>query len=249
MRRTFLEVLRVLDGAFELLERQVPPPQPQAWHDGFVFRYAEQTIQQALVLKLARCITGLRSIDVLLLHGLIQEQATMQRVLDEIHEDIAFLAAAITNDRLTERHAQYLDAFFAEEFPEPANPLARHKKPNLPPRRKIREYVNRELAKSPNPSLISDVGETISSLYSGFVHASAPQVLEMYGGDPPHFHVQGMRGTPRIPEYIHDAWNYFLRSLLATTMVAKAFGDKPLVGALYEQIKKFEATDNERPLT
>ena len=246
MRKLFHESLAVLENAFRRLEQQASPPQKVEWADGFVFRYQEKTIQQALILKLARSITTLRAVDVLLLHGLLQEQASLHRVLDEIHEDITFLATAVTNDEITERHKQYLSAFFAEEFTDPNNTLARHEKPNLPPRRKIRAYVTRTLSADPNPSKVHDVEESISSVYSGYVHASAPQTMDMYGGDPPHFYLAGMRGTPRMQEHIDDAWNYFYRGLMSATVVATAFGDKPLVDSMYEYIKRFEESSGER---
>ena len=112
MRKLFHESLAVLENAFRRLEQQAPPPQKVEWADGFVFRYQEKTIQQALILKLARSITTLRAVDILLLHGLLQEQASLHRILDEIREDIIFLATAVTNDEVTERHEQYLSAFF-----------------------------------------------------------------------------------------------------------------------------------------
>ena len=108
MRSLFQQSLTVMEYAFRRIEQQVPPPQLVEWKDGFVYRYKEGTIHQALVLKLARSVTGLRSVDVLLMHGLLQEQASLHRILDEINEDILFLAAAVTNDKVTEKHLQYL---------------------------------------------------------------------------------------------------------------------------------------------
>ncbi len=64
--------------------------------------------------------------------------------------------------------------------------------------------------------------------------------MDMCGGDPPRFHLSGMSGTVRINEYADDAWNYFYRSLLSVMAVAKAFGDKELVDALYQYKAKFE---------
>jgi len=239
MRHIFHESLMIMESAFVRLEKQVPPPQNKKWKDGFVARYLEETLQQALILKLARTISGLHAVDLLLLHGFLQEEATLHRILDEIFEDILFLSAAITNDEITKRHEQYLAAFWAEEFPDPENTLARHKKPNSPPRRKIRAYINRVLVNPENPSLLSDVGESISSTYSGYVHASAPQVMDMYGGNPPHFHISGMKNTPRMQQHIDDAWNYFYRGFLSVVVVGKAFGDKELVDELNKHIKRF----------
>ncbi|OAI16757.1 MULTISPECIES: hypothetical protein [Methylomonas] len=240
MRRLFHQSLTVMKNAFRRLEEQVPPPRPVPWNDSFVFRHVEKTIQQALVQKAARLISTLHAVDVLLLNGHLQEQATLQRVLDEIAEDIFFLAAAITNDEITDRHRQYLEEFYAEEFPDPSNPMARHQKPNMVPRKKIRAYVNRVLSTDPNPSRLSDIGESVSSVYSGFVHASSPQIMDMCGGDPPRFQIEGMLGTPRVAEHVRDAWNYYYRGLTAITVIAKAFGDKPLVDSMYQYIVKFE---------
>src|SRR5262249_8070172 len=80
-----------LESAFRFLEGRLPPPIRKAWKDGYVFRYAERTIHQAIVQKLARTISGLHAIEALLAQGLFQEQGIVQRVLDEIVEDTIFL--------------------------------------------------------------------------------------------------------------------------------------------------------------
>ena len=58
-------------------------------------------------------------------------------MLDEIGEDIAFLAAPLTNDEVTELHNRYLRGFWADEFTDTENTLARHEKPDTPRRSKI----------------------------------------------------------------------------------------------------------------
>ena len=121
----------------------------------------------------------------------------------------SFLAAPLTNDEITELHERYLRGFWAEEFQDGEGPLARHQKPDTPRRNKIQAYVQRVLNPTGNLSLMSDVSQAVSSTYSGYIHASAVQILDMYGGDPPHFHIEGMQGTPRMNDHIYDAWNYF----------------------------------------
>src|SRR6202044_3262131 len=64
----FQPVLQALERGFRQLEIKVPPPVRKPWRDSFVFRYAEQTIQQAIVQKLARMISGLHAIKVLMEH-------------------------------------------------------------------------------------------------------------------------------------------------------------------------------------
>ena len=239
MRPLYLQTITVLTNTFRRLEPQVPPPQQVPFRDGVVFRFIEQTLEQALLLKLARLVTGLRAVDLLLQAGLLQEMGVTCRVLDEIGEDIAFLAAPLTNDTVTELHERYLQGFWAEEFQDDDNTLARHLKPDTPRRGKIQGYVQRVLNPTGDPSLMSDVGQALSSTYSGYVHASAVQVLDLYGGDPPHFHIEGMQGTPRMNEHIYDAWNYYYRGIASGIIVARAFGDQPLSKTLGAYHDKF----------
>lgn len=238
MRRFYREALERMTQAFNKLEGLIAPPESVELDDGFVFRYRDQGIPQALIQKLARNISGLNALDLLLIHGFVQEQAVLQRTLDEIHEDILFLAVAITNDTVTDRHQQYLRAFYDDPLTRKGKHSERFQKPNMVPRKKIHAYVRRVLHKHPTPP--SEVEEVISTAYSGYVHAASPYVMDMYGGNPPHFHLGGMLGTPRIADHVFDAWNYFYRGLLSTCVVAKAFGDAELVDELYVYMSDFE---------
>jgi hypothetical protein len=246
MRSLYLQTITVLSNAFRRLERQVSPPRQMPFRDGFVFRFFEQTLEQALLLKFARVTTGLRAVDVLLQAGLLQEMAATCRMLDEIGEDIAFLAAPLTNDEVTELHERYLRGFWSEEFQDSDNTLARHQKPNTPRRSKIQAYVQRALNPADDASLMSDVSQAVSSTYSGYVHASASQVLDLYVGDPPRFHIEGMQQTPRMDEHIHDAWNYFYRAIAAGIIVARAFGDQSLSRSLGEFHDQFLERSEDR---
>jgi hypothetical protein len=241
MRQVCLHAIQELEQAFARLEQQVPRPKlvPHGIR-GEVFRYVEQSVFQALILKFARVITGLLSLDALLNRGLLQETGCIQRVLDEVTEDIYFLAASITNGQPTERHQRYLRAFWEEQFPDPDNTMARQSKPDSIPRSKIAGYVHSTLlGPEANNSQISDASHNVSSTYSGFIHARAAHVMDLYGGEPPQFHLRGMLGTPRMEDSVHDVWNYFYRGLMAGTVVAKAFGDADLVGQLFESIERF----------
>ena len=59
--------------------------------------------------------------------------------------------------------------------------------------------------------------------------------MEMYGGDPPSFHVTGMRGTPLFVHHQNDLWNYFYRGICSFGFAAKAFGAE----ALFSSIKHY----------
>jgi hypothetical protein len=246
VRAIFLESITVLSNAFRRLEAQAPAPTLVPLGEHYVFRFVEQTLEQALLLKMARVITGLKAVDALLAKGLLQEMAAMCRILDELCEDISFLTAALTNDEITELHSRYLQGFWAEEFTSPERPLARHQKPDAPRRNKVVAYIQRVFNPSENQSRMSDVQQAISSTYSGYIHAAAPQVMDMYGGDPPRFHIEGMLRTPLMEDHVYDAWNYHYRAVIAAICVARAFGDSDLSRILGEYHDKFIAQSGSR---
>lgn len=119
MNGLYNHTLHHLDKAFKKLEGMVPPPQKMWQGDVFVFRYREKTIHQAMVQKLARVVSGLHAAQLLLEKGFLQEQAAIQRMLDEFHEDVLFLAYAAINGELTALHQEYLDAFTEKNLMHP----------------------------------------------------------------------------------------------------------------------------------
>jgi hypothetical protein len=70
-----------------------------------------------------RTVNGLHAISLLNKAGLLQEQAALQRTLDEFEEDIAFLCFGIIFDEITDLHKEYLAAFYEEEFDDPESAI------------------------------------------------------------------------------------------------------------------------------
>src|SRR5690348_18017446 len=108
MNDLLAQTLRILDTNFHAMANALPQPRLTEWRNGYGWRYHERLIEQALILKLARYVSGLRAAHLLLESGFLQEQAVLQRTLDEINEDILFLAVAVTNGARTEQHDRFL---------------------------------------------------------------------------------------------------------------------------------------------
>jgi len=244
MRDSCLQELTYLETVFRRLECQVPQPQPQPFGNGFFFRYRERTVQQAVLQKLARQISGLHAIDVLLLNGLLQEQAVVQRMLDEVGEDIQFVALGMATNEWTQNHIRFMDDFWREEF-DNSDVLQSTQKRGMVARDKIRAFISRAGGLA-DPSTADRVGRFIHKTYSGYVHAASPQIMDMYGGMPPRFHLAGLRGTHRMRIHAADAVNYFYRALLSAFMVTKVFGDELLADEVYKRIRTFENTHDDK---
>jgi hypothetical protein len=240
------EAVEAMTKAFRRLESAVPQPKQVPHRDSFVFRYANKGIHEALLQKLARSISGLNAVAILLSAGYVQEVGVLFRTLDEIQEDILFLATAETNGAKTERHTQYLEAFYAEAVFSRAEGSLEVPKPNLVPRKKIRAHTMNTIGQGVNVSQALTTSESLGTAYSGYVHAASENIMDMYGGSPPHFHIQGMRGTPRIASYSRSAENYVYRGLMAAIVVAKAFGDESLVEAMYKFLGQYESANSHK---
>ena len=134
----YAEALTTMEQFVHRLAERVPPPQRVAHvaHKGsFVFRHVEKLIGQAIVQKLVRMVSTLHAARLLQNHGFVQEQGALQRILDEIQQDIIFLVFAVVFDDLTLLHQRYLDAFFEEEF-DAADALGSTQKRPMIPRKK-----------------------------------------------------------------------------------------------------------------
>jgi hypothetical protein len=233
----FERVLEALNDGFRQIEAKVPPPVQKPWLGSFVFRYEEQTIQQAIVQKLARLLSGLHAIEALLECGLFQEQGMVQRAVAEIDEDIWFLAIAVIHEDITERHSQFLEYFYAEEFANPSDLVGSHQSRGMLKREKIREYIQRKGLSGQDIARAKAVDKVLTKAYSGFVHAASPHIMDMYGGLPPRADISGAFKQFRYASQQRDAMNYFYRGVLTMAVVAQAFQESQL----YDEMRKLGA--------
>ena len=107
-------------------------------------------------------------------------------------------------------------------------------------RKRIRAYIAHSEGAALDPSRGVEAARTLSKAYSGYIHGASPHIMDMYGGNPPRFHVNGMIGTERQEEHRNDLWNYFYRGVISFALVAKAFGDEELFGSIRKFKDDFE---------
>jgi len=241
MNADFEEMLDLMGRTFQDFENAMPSkPAFVRLLFGMAFRFQEKDIYQAMIQKLARVQSAVRAAQLLLRNGYVQEQAILHRTIDETNEDIMFLVYAVTNDTITDLHERFLESFWEEEIDESGNMLDSKQKRPMIPRQNIRAYLAKIEGIDLDPSKGVELARTISKAYSGFVHGASPHIMDMYSGNPPHFHTKGMLGTPRMEEHADDLWNYMYRSFLSHIAVAKALGAEKHVEILNQHKLKFE---------
>jgi hypothetical protein len=234
------ECIKNMGRTVHILASRVPAPVLIHLHGKPFVRYTEQTIYQAVILKLARLVSNLSAAQLLLDNGYVQEQGALQRMIDEGDEDIMFLALAILSNDITELHQRYLAAFWMEEFDQPTAMQSTQRRPSIP-RNKINAWIAQHPLSATDESTGVALTTTLHKTYSGYVHGAAPHIMDLYGGSPPRFHMRGLLGTPRHRDHTDDLLNYYYRAIIAFAFAAKAFGDETQFASIGEFSNHFSA--------
>jgi hypothetical protein len=233
VKSLYKQTLQHLGSSFEVLYSQIGPPKLTYFGNEYAYRYPEKTIHQAIIQKLARLVTGLQTIMLLNDSGLIQEQAVIQRTLDEFDQDINFLCFSVIFSDHTEWHDRYLQAFFDEEFDNNSSAVESSQKRPMIPRKKIIAYLARDRGAGYDQSSSAEIMRTLSKTYSGYVHGASPHLMELCYGEPPEFHLYGSKNSPLFEDHEFDLINYFYRSIITFAVAAKSFGNEKLFKELH----------------
>lgn len=223
------------------LEKEVPPPVVIEVEPGHPHvRYVERLPSQAIVMKLARLTAALHSLLVLHQIGQLQDLGAIQRIVDEQNEDICFLCYSVIKGELTPRHDEFLKEFWQEEMKNVGTPQMRSIPRHRVPREQIRAYLANLPENGLNQSAAVQVTNLIGKAFSGYIHGAGSHIMELYGGEPAYFHVEGMVGTPFWMDQVENQQNYFHRSINAFGLAALAFGRNELCETIRAFRQDFE---------
>jgi hypothetical protein len=236
------ESLALMEDTLHKLAATLDPPQRVELHGGRpASRYTKRGVEQAIIPKMARIVSTTRAAILLLEASYFNEFKALKRMVEEAVEDVMFLARGLELG-LREVHQKFLDSFYAEYWKDGAHPEV----PDVidrPPfqRHEIRKYMD-ELSIGgpafPGDVKVSRLMKMSYQVDSGYVHGNCSQLMELYGGNPPRYHVSGV---PHPTEMLGAALSlkYSLAMALTTfATTARAFGDTALTARLYEQSKK-----------
>ena len=81
--------------------------------------------------------------------------------------------------------------------------------------------------------------KTINKTYSGYLHGASPQLMELYYGNPPSFHLFASKDSPFFKDYSGDILYYFYRSILTFAVSAKAFSNEQLCKKMWDFTVEF----------
>lgn len=232
------EMIAYCERAFQIIEKAVPPPTVVQFRDHPAYRFVERTPQQMILLKFARQVSGLYALDTLILNRHTQEAGVIMRTLDEIAEDTQCISLALINDAWGPIHDKMMSFFWQEEYDDiskPAKSLPR----GMVDRKSIRAWTMR-MGGITNTSLADEAGRTIHRSMSGYVHAAASHIMDLYTIFPPHFALKRMSDPVMLSGYVDLTVTYMYRGLVSSYAAVKAVTGHSTAQPFFEHIKLIE---------
>ena len=240
MIELFRETVSNLQSAMSQIESVVDAP-------AFVndpayprFRHEEKSQKTAIFLKGVRIVSALNASIALLERGHIQECSVLYRTIDEFLEDIVFLKPPGADEEPSEAQQKFLTEFYQEEFDTGKSPLSSTQKRHRVPRRTIYNAIAQITSAFLNTYDGRELHRTISQTMSGYVHGAYPHIMELYGGDPPHYHLEGMLGTPLFDSCMEQSKHYFYRGIQSVMILSQIFSQEAILAELYTLRTHFE---------
>lgn len=237
-------VIAQIQQVVEKLESHFPKPDLMALGGKPSFRHKCESQNDLLLsqLKCIRAVSSLNACVVLLEHGYVQEIGALCRCIDDFNQDVFFLASPLGKYGLSEHQMRVVKDFFQEEFDNIDNPFCSTQKRNSVPRSKVLAGIARIQGQPLNPSDAQEMHRTLQQSFSGYVHGAYNHIMEIYGGSREnlYYHMRGLSGTQRIPEWTEALTNNVYRTMIAVEVVAKRCNDAASTEAIRSARVTFE---------
>ena len=205
---TFRSEVRIQEEVVDLIASSVDAP--FMYHSGkthYGFRYAKPGPKHFCLLKAARAVSGLNATISLIEDGYSQETAVIIRTIVECTSHIEFILSGYDGTKLDKQQRNYVDQYFKDYRRDSSSDFLRPRVRQGDVHEVVGSLLDEQVKKSPSRSAFEDIeGSKLMSniylTYSNYVHSRYPEVMDMFGGNPPHFHMRGMSGTPKDDENI-----------------------------------------------
>jgi hypothetical protein len=168
------------------------------------FRFEKPGLVHFCLLRGARIVSALNASIELARAGFSQEIAVLLRTSIEYCTQVDFmLASRDKNGNLSVDASAFLSSYFDDSFRTPEGKRKRSKLAQ----QKVHQTIGAQLDKfadeadasrKPAEQLYSNVYLT----FSYYIHGRYPESMDLYGGRPGRFHLNGMSNTPKDAENI-----------------------------------------------
>lgn len=239
--------LKQLEAHYHQMGTALPSPIRAKIGSGIYFRHPQHSDSLLSYLKGVKLISTLNAALVLYRNGYAQEIGALCRMADDYCNEILFFVKPLGENGPSKDQVRMFEDFFREEFENPDNPLASQQNRDNVPRRKINAAFGKLVSNELNPHDAQNTLSTIHKAFSGYVHGAYPHIMEMYGGNPPRFHMTGMLGTPRIVEWESQLVTYVYRAIMTAELVSQQLMLPEVEKSVRGLLVEYETTLNCKP--
>lgn len=171
------------------------------------YRYKKPDYRHFVLLRMCRVVSALNAANVLARSGYPQEIGVLHRVVRESTSQISAVMAQIDSaETVSGGLAEFIEAYFEDsERHEGQQPLPQKKLSQ----RYVNELIGAELdpfsenkPEDPGWKSAAERHQYIDWIQSNYVHGRYPETMDLFGGHSGHFHLHGMKGTPKDKENI-----------------------------------------------
>jgi hypothetical protein len=201
------------------------------------FRYVSPDHRHFCLMRAARVVSALNALIVLARVSFPQEIGVLFRTVNEFMRQMEAVCIQIQKDgHVSGELKDFIAAYFADD-----------RRGRGPQKRALlsEKYLNEilgsaldELSDKSTPDWTSAASKlhNISYVQANYVHGRYPETMDLYGGRPGHFHLNGMRNTPKdlenlqmIDALITSASLCFVHLVRGLDLMPLLFGDPALV--------------------
>jgi hypothetical protein len=191
------------------------------------FRFGTPGIRHFCLLKAVRVVSALNAATALARNGYSQEIGVLVRTLIECTTHIEFVLDGVDDTgALAPDVEKYVQDYFADFARNSSADFRRAQvKQNIVHKRlgaTLDNISQQGEGTKPRPAA-EKLYSNIYLTYSNYVHAKYPEVMDLYGGLPGRFHLDGMRGTPKDDENLQIISTFIDTASITLQLIVSRF--------------------------
>ena len=194
-----------LERLIQLFADSLEQPKLYRFDSDRGFRFETPDIRHFCLLKAIRVVSALNASLELVRGGYTQEFAVLLRTLVECTTHIEYV---LDPDEFEQHRAEvkkYVEAFFADSRRDPPAEIRKAQMRQGAVHTllgKTLDTIAGLYGSGKDRRAAAELFSSVYRVYSNYVHAKYPEIMDLYGGIPGRFHLRGMSGTPKDLENV-----------------------------------------------
>jgi hypothetical protein len=204
---------------------QLSGPQFFPGRDERGFRYDNPNYRHFCLLRSCRMVSALNASIALAKTGFVQEIGVLLRTVIEYSSQVEYVL--LNRDASGEpsgKVATFIASFFEDDRRTTEDKVKKRTKLNQKDvHNSVGGILDDFVSKQDGERTASDLMSHVYVVFSNYVHGRYPESMDLFGGTPGHFHLVGMRHTPKDGENIEIIDTFVTTVSNTLVQIAQAF--------------------------